>query len=182
MYCLHKNEINQAEENVIEGTEPAEAMNSVQEPTTTVSITLKTVLDEAGVGGLFNKFSSEGIDMELLLDLNRDDFRRMLKDLDINWGDRYKIEKQVGLVKKSSKPIAMEVGTPKEISEDVTNSVTLAEVPDIINEKVLGDNENGHCTLCTQAAKQENPQHRCRRCSKVVCSILCSIQDPESDN
>ena len=80
----HKNEINQAEENVIEGTEPAEAMNSVQEPTTTVSITLKTVLDEAGVGGLFHKFSSEGIDMELLLDLNRDDFRRMLEDLDIN--------------------------------------------------------------------------------------------------
>ena len=25
-------------------------------------------------------------------------------------------------------------------------------------------------------------EHKCRKCHKVVCSILCSVHDPESDN
>ena len=128
---------------------------------------------------MFLKFSSEGIDIKLLLDLNQDDSRRMLRYLDINWGDRYKIEKQVELVRKSNKPIAMEDGTPEDISADITNSVTLAEVPDMVNEN---GKEVVPCNLCYEAAKQENPWHKCRRCSNVVCSILCSIPDPESDN
>ena len=178
----HHDGNNQEEENfVIEGTEPTEHIEIVRRDTTKDSMTLQTVLEEAGVGSLFLKFSSEGIDIKLLLDLNQDDFRRMLKDLDINWGDRYKIEKQVELVRKSNKPIAMEDGTPKDISADTTNlvNVTLAEVPDMVNEN---GKEVGPCKLCYEAAKQDNPQHKCRKCSNVVCSILCSIPDPESDN
>ena len=112
-------------------------------------MTLQTVLEEAGVGSLFLKFSSEGIDIKLLLDLNQDDFRRMLKDLDINWGDRYKIEKQVELVRKSNKPIAMEDGTPKDISADTTNlvNVTLVEVPDVNNNE-LQDGPGGEGSCC----------------------------------
>ena len=37
-----------------------------------------------------DKFVNEGIDVNLLLDLALDDLRRMLKDLDVNWGQRYK--------------------------------------------------------------------------------------------
>ena len=75
----HHDGNHQEEENfVIEGTEPTEPIEIVQRDTTKDSMTLQTVLEEAGVGSLFLKFSSEGIDMELLLDLNRDDFRRML--------------------------------------------------------------------------------------------------------
>ena len=107
----HHDGNNQAEKNVvIEGTEPTEPIESVRRDTTKDSMTLQMVLDEAGVGSFLSlKFSSEGIDIKLLLDLNQDNFRQMLKDLDINLGDRYKIEKQVELVRKSNKPIAMEV-------------------------------------------------------------------------
>ena len=73
----------------------------------------------------------------------------------------------------------MEDGTPEDISADITNSVTLAEVPDMVNEN---GKEVGPCKLCYEAAKQENPKHKCRRCSNVVCSIFFSIPDPESDN
>jgi hypothetical protein len=80
---------------------------------------------------------------------------------------------------KSNKPIAMEDGTPEDISAVITNLVTLAEVPDMVNEN---GKAVGPCNICYEAAKQENPKHKCRRCSNVVCSILCSIPDPESDN
>ena len=73
----------------------------------------------------------------------------------------------------------MEDGTPEDISADITNSVTLAEVPYMVNEN---GKEVGPCNLCYEAAKQENPQHKYCRCSNVVCSILFSITDPESDN
>ena len=38
------------------------------------------------------------------------------------------------------------------------------------------------CNICTEASKQKNPQHRCSICYKVVCSLACSIADPNSDN
>ena len=57
-------------------------------PNDSTSLTLQMVLDDAGVGGLSGKFKSEGIDIKLLLDLHLDDLRRMLKDLEINWGER----------------------------------------------------------------------------------------------
>ena len=33
------------------------------------------------------------------------------------------------------------------------------------------------CQLC-----KSSTQHRCRKCSKFVCNLICSIQDPSSDN
>ena len=38
-----------------------------------------------------------------------------------------------------------------------------------------------NCDLCSEEEKQLNPQHKCRKCQKVVCSIFCSIADPFSD-
>ena len=56
--------------------------------------TLDCMLTDVGLSKLTEKFKSEGIDSNLLMDLNIDDLSRMMKDLEINWGDRYKIEKQ----------------------------------------------------------------------------------------
>ena len=160
-------------------------------PNDSTSLTLQMVLDDAGVGGLSGKFKSEGIDIKLLLDLHLDDLRRMLKDLEINWGERYKIEKQIDVVKKGKKTIEYETPhemiahvskSAKEITIDVSNSVTLEEIPEIAHEMEKDEEEVIPCDLCTKAAKQNNPQHKCRICSKVVCSILCSIPDPKSDN
>ena len=64
-------------------------------PMDSAVLTLDSVLADMGLTKLTEKFKCEGIAINLLLDLAIDDLRRMLKDLDINWGDRYKIEKQV---------------------------------------------------------------------------------------
>ena len=55
------------------------------------SITLETVLSDAGVPNLMDKFVNKRIDVKLLLDLALVDLGRMLKDLDVNWGQRYKL-------------------------------------------------------------------------------------------
>ena len=44
---------------------------------------------------------------------------------------------------KSNKPTAMEDGTPEDISAVITNLVTLAEVPDMVNETEVGGKEVG---------------------------------------
>ena len=67
----------------------------------------------------------------------------MLKDLEINWGERYKIEKQIDVVKKGKKTIEYETPhemiadvskSTKEITIDVSNSVTLEEIPEYESE------------------------------------------------
>ena len=65
-----------------------------------------------------------------------------------------------------------------EIVKNSPHYSTLAEVPDMVNETEIDGKKVGPCNLCYEAAKQENPQCKCCRCSNVVCSILCSIQDP----
>ena len=125
----------------------------------------------------------EGIDLELLLNLNLDDLRRMMQDLG----------KQVE--KKKQNPIV------ENVPHDETTTVVLLESMEgegnfTLEESIVSDEnilqisdtnvtENMlkvPCELCSKAAKQKNPQHKCRKCHKVVCSILCSVPDPESDN
>ena len=33
------------------------------------------------------------------------------------------------------------------------------------------------CEMCNMGT-----QHRCRRCKKIVCILVCSVQDPDSEN
>ena len=49
----------------------------------------------------------------------------------------------------------------KEITIDVSNSVTLEEIPEIAHEMEKDEEEVIPCDLCTKAAKQNNPQHKC---------------------
>ena len=65
----------------------------------TVSDDMESLLKDAGLETLLGKFEKEGTYLKLLMELDRDDMRRMMADLDINWGARYKIEKQVDKVK-----------------------------------------------------------------------------------
>ena len=51
-----------------------------------------------------------------------------------------------------------------------------------LEEDTSEDNLFDECDLCSIANKQKNPQHHCRTCGKVVCSIRCSVADPTSDN
>ena len=157
------------------------------------NMTLESVLGDVGLGHLENKFSNEGIDLELLLNLNLDDLRRMMQDLGINWRDKYKVEKQVE--KKKQNPIV------ENAPHDETTTVVLLESMEgegnftleesiVSHENILQISDTNitenmlkvPCELCSKAAKQKNPQHKCRKCHKVVCSILCSVPDPESDN
>ena len=65
----------------------------------TVSDYMESLLKDTGLETLLGKFEKEGTYLKLLMELDRDDMRRMMADLDINWGARYKIEKQVEKVK-----------------------------------------------------------------------------------
>ena len=63
--------------------------------------TLESILGGIGLGNLADQFTNEGFDLKLLLDSNSEDLRRIMQDLGLNWGDRYKIEKQVEQVKQN---------------------------------------------------------------------------------
>ena len=95
-------------------------------PMDSAVLTLDSVLADVGLTKLTEKFKCEEIDINLMLDLAIDDLRRMLKDLDINWGDRYKIEKQVEKLKNSSKATADETNVePTDLQ---------VEIPTLIEE------------------------------------------------
>ena len=171
--------------------------------------TLESILGGIGLGNLAENFTKEGIDLKLLLELSSEDLRRMMQDLGVNWGDRYKIEKQIEQVKQNpihksgTRPLE-ETNTPMHVDSVPGDDVTLEEtailegptgniqITDAIDtangaEDILeiSDAEvivEGPCILCSEAEKQERPQHKCRKCHKVVCSILCSIPDPDSEN
>ena len=50
-------------------------------------------------------------------------------------------------------------------------AVDVSNMNDFTNTNTLD------CQLC-----KSSTQHRCRKCSKFVCNLICSIQDPSSDN
>ena len=47
--------------------------------------------------------------------------------------------------------------------------------------KETEDNEQT-CGLCIDLAQSTNPQHLCHICKVPVCSVFCSVQDPQSEN
>ena len=100
-------------------------------PMDSAVLTLDSVLADVGLTKLTEKFKCEEIDINLMLDLAIDDLRRMLKDLDINWGDRYKIEKQVEKLKNSSKATADETNIDETNVEPTDLQV---EIPTLIEE------------------------------------------------
>ena len=144
-------------------------------------LSMQIILGEIGLPDLNRKFESEGISLKLLLELSKEDLRRMLSDLEIRWGDRYKIEKQVEKIKNENEtfedsPEHTVIDSADDIAETVQQSAPETVIEDSLNS------DDSECSLCAEASKQKKPQHKCRKCGKVVCNLFCSISDPNSDN
>ena len=117
----------------------------------------------------------------MLISMPKDDFKTLLVDFDLKWGERYKLEKA----------IALEIANLASVSVDTTNEVNKiieAYTTDEVAESVTTTNEVAEirqfqkCELCNIAKDQNNPLQKFRLCGKVACSIYCSIPDPSSDN
>ena len=182
--------------------------NLVCEPISrTRSESLESFLENIQLINFAENFKKEGIDLKLILDMNKEDLRRMLTDLEINWGDRYKIEKEIEkhwskaennnlerFVENCDTVLEIEKTVEKSVSNvdtvlgiDTTDyedtfekSEELMQVAD--TDLVEANGVEKDCLLCSEAKKQKNPQHRCIRCGQVVCNLFCSIPDPDSDN
>ena len=93
----------------------------------------------------------------------------MFKDLGISaWGDRFKIKQAV----RNS----MVVDTSVNRDFENTRSSEILAV-DVSNMNDFTNTSTLDCQLF-----KSSTQHRCRKCSKFVCNLICSIQDPSSDN
>ena len=57
------------------------------------------MLKGIGLGHLAEKFKTEGINLKLVLDMESNHLRRMMVDLEINWGARFKIEREIQKLK-----------------------------------------------------------------------------------
>ena len=113
-----------------------------------------------------SKIDNEGIDGEALLRESEESSDSQAKTL-------------VG----SSQPdlFLPEIPILDQTNQNNLESVALEEIA----EEVLSDNtsdaaspqsQTNYCQLC-----EDSGQHQCRRCSKNVCNLFCSIQDPSSD-
>ena len=59
--------------------------------------TLEQILIDIGLGELALKFESEKVDLNMLISMPKDDFKTLLVDFDLKWGERYKLEKAIAL-------------------------------------------------------------------------------------
>ena len=62
--------------------------------------TLSNLLDAEGLSNLKSLFQKEDITLEMLIEMGTEDMRRMIKDLGISWGEKYRIEKLVEKAKR----------------------------------------------------------------------------------
>ena len=62
--------------------------------------TLSNLLEAEGLSNLKGLFQKEDISLQMLLEMNNADIRRMIEDLGISWGQKYRIEKLVEKEKK----------------------------------------------------------------------------------
>ena len=116
----------------------------------------------------------------MLISMEIEDFRRMAKDLGINWGDRYTLEKAI---QKKAQPASDPI---EQITMVESPTLETEVVESLLSEEPLEIGTQGKdaqsCHFCDMAKKSNNPQHKCRKCFKVVCNLKCSEQDPNSSN
>ena len=110
----------------------------------------------------------------------KDDFKTLLVDFDLKWGERYKLEKAIALEIDSL--VSESVATTNEVNEIVEAYATDEVAESVTTNEVSEIGQFQECELCNIAKDQNNPQHKCRLCGKVVCNIYCSIPEPTSGN
>ena len=139
---------------------------------------MQTFLRHLELESLIEIFQSEGVDLPMLLAFNETEMKECMKDIGIKrFGDRFKIVKQISVMKKGehNEPIIEEdiiddneiVDQIVEDSEEFDTERLLAESLDEITD----------CELC-----KNSTQHVCRRCGELVCILYCSVPDPDSEN
>ena len=104
------------------------------------------------------------------MNLKSDQIMEMMRDIGIlPWGHRHILRTTLEEMNKS-------LG-----GEDLIGTFATNETHDLIEETSDGMNDcestPSPCDLCAGAT-----QHTCRNCGIPVCNLMCSIQDPNSDN
>ena len=169
---------------------------------------LRDILDELNFINLLENFESEGVDLEVLKSMGKDDIKDCLKEVGIKrFGDRHKICERILTEKRKSTTIPVEKEQTNEYLDQMqnTDSLVAVEIDDnvpeeltleenLTNSSVYNGSESSvadifdssdspdtvvasSCEFCATAK-----QHECSYCGIPVCNIMCSIQDPTSDN
>ena len=120
---------------------------------------ISNFLSNENLSKLNDLFEKESITLPMLLSMEIEDFRRMAKDLGINWGDRYTLEKAI---QKKAQP-----------ASDPIEQITMVESPTLETEMVESllseesleistqSKDAQSCNFCDMAKKSNNPQHKC---------------------
>ena len=140
--------------------------------------TMEELLNELDLGSLLTCFVSEGVDLAMLKLMDNVDVKECLKEIGIKrFGDRHKIAERILIEKRKENLPKQKRKSPKK-----TNSKEHVDMQEDLGHTQQSVPELLECSLCAEALRQVQPQHRCRKCDKVVCNLFCSISDPNSEN
>ena len=80
-------------------------------------------------------------------------------DLELKWGERFKLEKAIA---------CENISLVDEIAETKASG--------IISDSLVNKYDN-ECEFCKVAKNQNNPQHKWRIRDQVVCNLTCSVNE-----
>ena len=148
---------------------------------------IKNLLTDLKLENLLINFESNGIDVDFLLSLEKEDLKDCLNEIGVNrFADRHKIIEKVRLEKRNRESCVeipekdCQNGNPNGYSEieiktnqEIEFSITQSNIDNEAHREV----DQKECELW-----ENSTQHLCRRCGMKVCILFCSIPDPSSDN
>ena len=148
--------------------------------------TISEILEELDLNHLTEVFEKEKIDMEVLMEMNKDELEKVGVKA---FGDRHKIHKAIQHEKmegnekdnsknKEAKQKKEEIQTKRKNDDPQENSKYDDEKEDDPSKQSMSVDP---CSMCELAQVSPNP-HVCRVCGGKVCNFYCSVQDPKSDN
>ena len=164
-------------------------------------VTLQSMLNELGLTNLIENFESEGVDLKMLISLNKADQKECFKEVGVKrFVDRNKLVERIAIEKRKAddvhieEPIVPEVTTNSDdhemdflenMEEDVSSDPSETTNPDEHEMDFVDNLEEdvspaNHLIICEMCEK--STQHACRICNKPVCVINCSVEDPNSTN
>ena len=177
--------------------EPEQAEESMSTDERNIS-PLSDILKKLDLHHFMKSFIKEGVNLDIILTLNDNDMKECLREIGmVRFGDRQRFIVMIRCEKENTKQsvdsqrITDDTRAHQNPQSNDTNEELLSDdLPDIsILTKSSPLNENvsdygvqatpklPHCQLCEEAT-----QHHCQICSKPICILYCSTQDPNSDN
>ena len=169
---------------------------SIEDTSLTMKEDVTTFLKNVGLEQYESILKDNDIDLDILFDLRPEEFMNMAKDLGINsWAHRHKLKRAIEESKSKKIHVnVVDVSKESHNNNDSKNTTLSENVVDVTKEPDYenhskntthsehDDNTNliiekQECDLCLKGT-----QHKCRLCNKIVCVLLCSLPDPDSDN